>query len=396
VKVALSLAAVLAALIVVTASVGARGTAAAGQSPVALSGNWKILIEMPDAPTPPVCTLASARDTLTGTCGVPGFSTPVLDGTTRGARVQFSLLVGRDRYVFDGARQQNGSVRGTLVIQASTGNRTAPFSMQPTSETQTVNFAIVDRQGTRSPLGPPPPAIFAPRLSPDGRRIAFDQFDGSVWVAPVASVTTATRLPVSMARFPLWGGDGEQLLFVAPVDAEQSLFITRVDGTVAPRMLVRPARAPESWSAARNGVSFIRLSGDDYDIWFYSATDGAVTPLVVIPGSRQLSSQISPDGRWLAYMSDEAGGFDIYVQPFPTGPRTRVTRTGGRDPHWSTDGRELFYDDGVRIFARSVSSGQELRFGEPQAVPVEGLIQGNSLRRLWDIGPDGRFLAMVR
>jgi hypothetical protein len=161
-------------------------------------------------------------------------------------------------------------------------------------------------------------------------------------------------------------------------------------------LLVGVARALDGWSDTNNGVSFITLKGDDYDIWFYSAATKRVVPLVVIPGSRQLSSQISTDGKWVAYKSDETGAFEIWVQPFPTGSRVQVTRTGGRNPRWSADGQELFFDDDHQIFGMRVTSENPLSFSSPVALPVKGFVQAGSLRRQWDVTSDGRFLVLMR
>jgi hypothetical protein len=98
----------------------------------------------------------------------------------------------------------------------------------------------------------------------------------------------------------------------------------------------------------------------------------------------------------VAYKSDETGVFEIWVQPFPSGPRVRVTRNGGRNPRWSTDGRELFFDDDHQIFAMAVTSENPLTFSAARALPVTGFVQAGSLRRQWDIASDGRFLIIAR
>jgi hypothetical protein len=84
------------------------------------------------------------------------------------------------------------------------------------------------------------------------------------------------------------------------------------------------------------------------------------------------------------------------VQPFPTGSRVQATKTGGRNPRWSADGRELFFDDDHQILGMKVTSENPLTFSSPVALPVKGFVQAGSLRRQWDVTSDGRFLVLMR
>lgn len=262
----------------------------------------------------------------------------------------------------------------------------------------TNEFVVIGRDGTRTVLAPAPISAFAPRVSPDGKRVLFGVSGGALETVGIPNSGAPMRVAaLADANFGIWDGTGERIFYIASPDRNQAPFFTRADGSGFPRRPLRdPARAPDSWSSVHNGLSFITLNGGDYDIWFYSEADKNAIPLIVIEGSRQLSSQISPDGKWVAYKSDESGSFEIWVQPFPTGPRTRVTRTGGSNPLWSKDGRELFFDDDHRIYSVAVTTEPALAFGPPQPLPITGFVQAGSLRRQWDLMPDGRFLVMVR
>jgi eukaryotic-like serine/threonine-protein kinase len=259
-----------------------------------------------------------------------------------------------------------------------------------------VQLTLVARDGARTVLGPLPADAFSPRVSPDGRQVSFES-GGVVWLAGIDTLASRRRFaPIARSNFAVWGPDSGHLVFIGIANGPPSLYSAAISGTAAPDLLAVPARAPDGWSIANSGVSFITLDGDDYDIWFYSAKTKQVTPLVVMKGSRQLSSQLSPDGRWLAYKSDETGEFEVWVQPFPSGPRTRVTSAGGNNPRWSADGRELFYDTNSEILSVAVSGSATLTFGAPRAFPITGFVQAGSLRRHWDLMPDGRLLVMVR
>ena len=250
---------------------------------------------------------------------------------------------------------------------------------------------MVDRQGTVIRIGPLPPGTFAPRLSPDGRRVAFDTFDGTVWIAELANLAAPRRF--ASGRFPMWSADGSRLLFAGPNGFQ--LFWQAADGSGAAELIAETARAPESWSPAARLVSYITLTGAaDYDIWAFSPDDRSQRALLATPASAQMGSRFSSDGKWLAYQSNESGRYEIYVEPFPsTGARTQITDTGGERPVWSPDGREIFYDRDAVIHVAAVgSAGSGL--GKPVALPIKGFVQSTG-RRLWDLAPDGsRFLMM--
>lgn len=195
-----------------------------------------------------------------------------------------------------------------------------------------ITLALVDRGGAMTELGTLPGSAYSPRLSPDGRRVAFDTTDGSIWVADIANLATPRR--VAPGRFPMWSADGGTLMF-AGADGT-GLFSQPADGSGTLALITREARAPEHWSAAAQVVSYLMLRGDDYDVWVYSLRDRSRRPLVAAAGSAQMGSRLSPDGRWLLYESDESGRFEIYLEPLPrTGSRTQVTQC--RRPAWALD-----------------------------------------------------------
>jgi Tol biopolymer transport system component len=254
-------------------------------------------------------------------------------------------------------------------------------------------LAWVDRQGARTPIGALPPGAFAPRISPDGRRVAFDTFDGSVWTAELANIAMPRRF--AAGRFPMWSPDGTRLLFAGPQGFQ--LFWQASDGTGTAELIADDtARAPESWSTALGLVSYITLTGGtDYDVWAFSTGDRSKRAIVSEPTTAQMGSRFSPDGKWLAYQSNETGRHEIYVEPFPrTGTRTKISDAGGERPVWSPDGREIFYDKDATLYAASITATAPFTARPPVALPIKGFVQGTG-RRLWDLAPDGtRFLLM--
>ena len=169
------------------------------------------------------------------------------------------------------------------------------------------------------------------------------------------------------------------------------------------RPTARGALTPDDASARggilapwQRGFSFITFkAGGDYDVWRYSVPDKTVTRLVEMPGSAQHSSRFSPDGRWLAYASNETGRFEGFVEPVPaTGARVQLTREGGGHPLWSPDGRTLYFDRAGRLFSVRFEPDPAAIPATPVPLPISGFIQGEA-RRQYDSMPDGRQFLML-
>jgi hypothetical protein len=119
-----------------------------------------------------------------------------------------------------------------------------------------------------------------------------------------------------------------------------------------------------------------------------------MTPLARIPVSAQLSSQFSPDGHWFAYMSNESGEFQIYVEPWPqTGAKFQATKSGGVTPMWSADSTEIYYENGTHMYAVTFTNGVTM-FGQPRELPISGFVPAG-LRRNFDLMPDFKTFLMV-
>ncbi len=290
-----------------------------------------------------------------------------------------------------GAAQYTVAANGVL-ISAPAGN--AP-----------VRMALVDLQGKRTVLGDVPDDAQAPRVTLDGKRVAFAAATGGtrsrdIYVADVTDVAHARKV-ISNATFPVFSPDGQWLAFgslgTARENGDEVLFMQRADGSGEARVIAKPARAPENWRVGDQGFTFITHRGgaNNYDLWAYNPDKKEVEPLVNIDETAQLSGAFSADRRWFAYMSNESGDWQIWVQPYPkTGAKFQATKTGGRSPLWLPDGR-LVFEQGGGIATLTMTPGATPTFSTPEAHPISGFIQP-LLRRSWDVMPDGRLLMLFR
>jgi eukaryotic-like serine/threonine-protein kinase len=272
-----------------------------------------------------------------------------------------------------------------------------------------LEMALVDMQGQKTVLGPVSDTTFAPRVSPDGKKVAFEMTDDElskefeaqivrIFVAGLDSFDKPLGLQMTViARrnmAPVWTPDGEWIAFLATGNGSDALFWERADGGIQPIYML-DGRAVEGFFGDHK-MNFITLKGNrDYGISMFDTGTHKVTPLIDQPGSEQHSSEVSPDGKWIAYVSNESGRQEVWLEPMPLdGKRYQLTRNGGRHPQWSPDGRQIFFDQGGQVFRMPLTFGAEPRAGDPVALPIKGFVQGD-LRRQYDLMPDGKGFVML-
>jgi Tol biopolymer transport system component len=265
----------------------------------------------------------------------------------------------------------------------------------------------VDRMGNEEPVGFEPRIFAYPRLSPDGSRIAFATREetADVWVGNLTRLSL-TRLTENGedGLSPVWSPDGTRIIY----GTARALFWRRSDGSTAAEQLVDfgedmlPEDRYYPRSISPDGRTLFTSSAEpprDIGVMRLGVDVGA-EPLIATQGE-QVGPELSPDGHWLTYDSNESGRFEVYVRPYPNigDSRVQVSTNGGMDPVFSRDGTELFYwvDPGT-IMSVTVRTGQNGEFVAdlPRTAASGEYIKGNVARQ-YDVSSDGeRFVVLKR
>ena len=260
----------------------------------------------------------------------------------------------------------------------------------------------VDRNGVGTPLEFPHQQYLHPRVSPDGRQVAVTIREPgpreAVWVLDLERLTR-TRLTAAggVSRWPVWTHDGTRIAFVSDREtAFFDLYSKPADGSGEAQALLTTETLliPLSWSEDLQTLSYYEVRSAQADIWALP-TDGQPVSVVSSPFDER-AAMFSPDGRWLAYVSNESGQDEVYVRPYPgPGAPMPVSNDGGIEPVWSRDGGELYFRHADRMMTVPVSAGG--RLGVPREVfrqdyALSPIGRGNAN---FDVAADGRFL-MVR
>jgi Tol biopolymer transport system component len=305
----------------------------------------------------------------------------------------------------DGGGQFDGSMNGSFVYVSG---KSAMSSSYP--------IRWLDSSGKTTPLVAKPGMYGAPRFSPDGKRLAFTAVGSKgpdLWVYDWERDTPTQLTFTAPGNLEMaWTPDGKHIVYGSnPEVGTASLWWIRSDGSGEPQKLLERKNTgvglrPQSFTPDGR-----RLAYDDnvrtataVEIWTLplDLTDperpkpGKPEPFLTT-ALRQVDASFSPDGKWIAYSSNESGVDDIFVRPFPgPGGKWRVSAAGGKFPTWSRTGRELFYfslGDGRIMVANYTIQGDSFSVTKPQVWSDRQVLLPNFIRVL-DLHPDGKRFAV--
>ena len=298
--------------------------------------------------------------------------------------VKYSQLI--DQAVFDVA---GGN---TLVIQSGKGAAQSQLTW-------------VGRGGRSGDIVGPSGSISNPSLSPDGRRVVFDKIDQNgrdvnIWIHELNNGATA-RFTFSRAadQIAIWSPDGKWVTFGSNRKFHFVLYKKNSDGSGTEQEIADLGAEQQAvWDWSRDGKYLLVMK--NRELWYLAAPNWEAKPFLQVKGTIR-NAQFSPDGKWVAYASNEAGPWQVYVSPFPSAnSKWQVSTDGGEQPRWRRDGKELFYlSGGSKLVAVPVKTGNTFEVG-----PAVGLFQMHARQRasvmdafLYDVSADGqKFLINTR
>ena len=291
-----------------------------------------------------------------------------------------------------GAAQYSFSATGSLVY--------VPGSVQSAQS----RLVWVDRSGAEQTLAGPTRGYVYPRLSPDGRRVAVGiagaEQEIHLWVYDLVR-ETSIRLTFqgNTNYFPVWTADSGRIAYESDKEGPLNIFLQPADGSGSPERLTTSEypHNPMSWSPDGQLLAFSELNPTTgFDLWVLHLGDRKAQPFLRTPFNES-APRFSPDGQWLAYVSDETGRQEIYVLPYPgPGGKWQISTEGGREPVWNPNGRELFYRNGDSMMAVDVATKPVFAAGKPRVL-FEGRYAPTVFTAPnYDVSPDGRRFLMLK
>ena len=264
--------------------------------------------------------------------------------------------------------------------------------------------AWVDRDGRSEPLAMPIAAYWHLRISPDGKRAVIElKTTGGrdLWLWDFSRGTHDRFVSdPAIDMHPVWTPDGTTIIFSSERDGgEANIYSKLVEGTGAAERLTRSPNSQYPNSVSPDGNWLVYQEHADNEDLYLLPLHGAHEPVPLLASEfDERGGQISPDGKWLVYHSDESGGYEVFVRPFPDvgARRSRVSVDGGCCAVWSRDGTEVFFRNLVKdeLYAVAVDTVSGFQAGPPQVL-FEWDAWGYGYATAYDVSADGRFLASL-
>ena len=277
------------------------------------------------------------------------------------------------------------------------------LAFQRGSSLNPTQLVWVDRQGKDLGTIAPPALFFTPSLSHDGRHVAADisaasTGNGDIWTFDLAG-NRSSRLTFNPANesAPVWSADDREIFYFSVREGGNSDLFRIPSGGIGeeqPLVQSRVAKLPADVSRDGQWLLFVGNSGQGQlsDIWTYSFRDKQARPWLATPFN-EAAPQLSPDGKWIAYQSDESGRNEVYVRSFPESQeKFPVSNAGGRMPAWRSDGHELYYvSPDSKMMAVPVDTAKGFQSGNPVPLFAARLFEHPQLKQY--VATDGtRFL----
>lgn len=260
----------------------------------------------------------------------------------------------------------------------------------------------ISRSGERLGNVGKPGVIVRPMLSPDQKSVAYDVLEGQggdVWVHDLAR-NGATRISFNPQSdfFPVWSPDSSSIAFGSLTGGQSVINMRKASGVGATESLLQTPRRTFllDWSDTAGAILFSEVAPKTRLDISVLPLRGDRKPIPVLQSEfNEQSGVFSPDGKFLAYVSDESGRAEVYVQTYPlSGAKWQVSVNGGLSPRWRGDGRELYFLSDGAMMAAGVTPGADFRIGTPSQLFSLGMrTDYQAMGERFSVSADGqRFL----
>ena len=308
----------------------------------------------------------------------------------------------------EGVMSTTANIGGAQFSISNTGSLVyVPGRSQAVTESTLV---WVDRKGTEQLLPAPPRSYRNLRLSPDGRQAALDITEAGkldIWLYDLMR-DTLTRLTFEgISNFPVWTPDGKRVAYRSQRAGLHNIFWKPADGSGGEERLTTVGvinQTPQSFSPdGRTLVYFTQDPQTGFDLWMLSLRgERKPQPFLQTPFNER-AAWLSPDGRWLAYVSDESGRNEVYVRPFPgAGGKWQISTDGAAEVAWSPKGNELFYRTGEqreKMMVVDIQTQPSFSAGKPRQLfegPYASNVAAGPFSADYSIAPDGQRFLMLK
>jgi Tol biopolymer transport system component len=254
----------------------------------------------------------------------------------------------------------------------------------------------VSRQGAERPLNDVARNYASPRLSPDGTRLVVQA--GDLWIQDLAraNFTRLASRDAVINAFPTWLPDGRRVIYRSP----SGLRIQDAEGTGQTQTLSGTSDYDYPASFASDDALVILRSTQktSFDILSVSLRDSTNVKPVLVTMAYEGGARLSPDGKWLAYVSDESGQNDVYLRPYPAVDRRwTVSTQGGTQPVWNANGKEIFYRNNDKMMVVDLTTTPEVKLSTPRLLFEQRYAYGVGITIAnYDVTPDGQNFIMVK
>jgi Tol biopolymer transport system component len=307
----------------------------------------------------------------------------------------------RKRRTTIGAPAPTGDTVWTNVTAGTAASVSANGSLVYVSGNSASIVERIDAQGRRSTLLSEPKEYAHPRLSPDGRKLALEIAQlrrRELWVLDIGSSTLTKVTDRGIADRPEWSPDGQRLVFALTDSGPAQAAWQLADGSAGAEILHTSANPIRETILTPDGKSLVYREDhpvQQRDVWLMPLTGDRTPRPLFTTAADELMARVSPNGRWIVYVSNESGQQEVYVRGFPgVGQRIQISAGGGMEPLWSRDSRRIYYRNGREMVAVTLQGQETLSVGTRVAL-FEDRYASDIFHPNYDVASDGRSFIML-